>query len=117
MASRGANRVFWMLIGVASLLLVVGVPYLHAVSKAAFTKANVKQDEALGGATQGGTTPASASPPTAEAQRQVIAPLYDEFFGQFLHSAAVLTITAGVILAIAFYVRYQVGAAKADSVD
>lgn len=117
MARRVANRMFWMLIGVATLLIVVGVPYLHAISKVTFTNTNVKQHEAFNDLTQDELIATSASHSSAEVRERFIAPLFDEFYSQFLHSAAVLTIAAGAILTIAFYVRYQIGAAEADSAD
>ncbi len=117
MPRRVANRVFWMLIGVVTLLIVVGVPYLQGMSKAASNRAYLQQIEVLDGLLEDGSVELSVSVSSGEVQRRLNAPVMDEIYGQFLHGAAVLTIGAGAILAIAFYVRYQIGAAEADSAD
>jgi hypothetical protein len=106
-----------MLVGVAALMLVVGVPVLHAWSKAASNRANIQQIEVLDGLLEDGSVKLSGSVSSGEVQRRLNAPVMDEIYAQFLHSVAVLTIAAGAILAIAFYVRYQIGAAETHSAD
>lgn len=117
MPGRIANRVFWLLVSVAALMLVVGVPVLHAWSKAASNRAYMQQIEVLDGLLEDGSVELSGSVSSGEVQRRLHSPVMEEIYAQFLHSAAVLTITAGAILAIALYVRYQIGAAETHSAD
>ncbi len=102
MPNRVVTRVFWLLLTVAASMLVVGVPWLHASSKAAFNRVNLQNIRAIE-SLSGGDSMSSD-----ELQRRVGAAVMDETYSQFLRSAATLAISAGAILAIAFYVRYQI---------
>ena len=112
---RVANRVFWLLVTVSALMLVVGVPVLHAQSKATLNRAYIQQIRDLRALVENGSIELSVSVSSDEVQRQLFASVMDESYGQFLHSAAVLSIAAGAILAIAFYVRYQISAGDENS--
>lgn len=115
MPRRVANRVFWLLVTVSALMLVVGVPVLHAQSKATLNRAYIQQIRDLRALVENGSIELSVSVSSDEVQRQLFASVMDESYGQFLHSAAVLSIAAGAILAIAFYVRYQISAGDENS--
>jgi heme exporter protein D len=102
--------VFWLLVTVSALMLVVGVPVLHAQSKATLNRAYIQQIRDLRALVENGSIELSAATSSDEVQRRLHAPVMDETYGQFLWSAAVLAIGSGLILAIAFYVRYQITA-------
>ncbi|MFB3431195.1 MAG: hypothetical protein ABL309_09745 [Phycisphaerales bacterium] len=117
MPRRIANRVFWLLLTASALMLVVGVPMLHGQSKAAFTRSSLQQLEVLDGLSAGGQVDVSVSASSDDVQGRLFAPVRDETYGQFLWSAAVLTIAAGAILAIAFFVRYQISTTDEERAD